>query len=292
MKLKIAHPAANSLGEGPIWHPERRSILWIDILEKNLYELTWESQQLKSWKMPAKIGTVAIESKNSVIVALQGGIARFNLDSEALDYLAELETTIETNRPNDGKCDSEGRLWQGTIDLDCAKEAGALYCFDGENCNKKLGNLTISNGMAWSLDNQRFYFIDSPTFCIDAYLFDAKSAKITFERTVIKVPESMGLPDGMTIDSDGMLWVALWGGFAVGRWNPHTGDLLETIELPVPQVTSCTFGGKDWDELFITTARVGMSDEALAQYPESGHLFIQKMSVKGIESFKFGKTNE
>lgn len=98
--------------------------------------------------------------------------------------------------------------------------------------------------------------------------------------------------DALTIDTDGILWVALWGGFTVGRWNPDTGDLLETIELPVPQVTSCTFGGKDLDELFITTARVGMSDEALAKYPESGHLFTQKMSVKGIESFKFGKTNE
>jgi len=292
MKLKTAYQAANNLGEGPIWHPERGSIFWVDILEKNLYELNWESQQRNAWKMPTKIGTVAVESKNSVVVALQGGIARFNLETAFLEYLTDLEKDTETNRPNDGKCDSKGRLWQGTMNLDCTPEAGSLYCFNGNTLTKKLANLTISNGMAWSLDNQKFYFIDSPTYQIACYCFDEESGEIQFLKTAVKIPESMGKPDGMTIDSDEMLWVAHWGGFAVRRWNPDTGDLLETIELPVPQVTSCTFGGKDLDELFITTARVGMSDEDLVKYPESGHLFTQKMSVKGKETFKFVKKNE
>ena len=141
--------------------------------------------------------------------------------------------------------------------------------------------------MAWSADNKRFYFIDSTTYKVDSYSFDLKTGNIKFETTVITIPENMGMPDGMCIDKEGMLWIAHWNGFAVRRWNPINGHLLLTIELPVPQVTSCTFGGKNLDELFITTAKTGLSDEQLKQYPESGHLFTIKTSVKGKFSEKF-----
>ena len=290
-EITVAHPAANILGEGPIWHPERKSIFWVDILEKLLFEMNHKTQAVKSWQMPERIGTVAVETYATVIVALQGGIFRFHLENEILELLVELEKESLENRPNDGKCDVNGRLWQGTMDLGCAENAGSLYCFDGKNLVKKLPNLSISNGMAWSLDNQRFYFIDSPLYRIDAYFFDEKTGEITFEKTAVTVPETMGLPDGMTIDTEGMLWVAHWGGFAVRRWNPETGELMETIEMPVPQVTSCAFGGEDLDELFITTARTGMPAEDLAKYPESGHLFKVKTTTKGIETYKFGRSN-
>ena len=290
-EITVAHSAANSLGEGPIWHSERQSIFWVDILGKLLFEMNHETHAVKSWEMPERIGTVAVETQETVIVALQGGIFRFHLENEVLELLVELEKDISENRPNDGKCDVNGRLWQGTMDLGCAENAGSLYCFDSKNLVKKLPNLSISNGMVWSLDNQRFYLIDSTLMRIDAYFFDEKTGEITFEKTVVTVPETMGLPDGMTIDTEGMLWVAHWGGFAVRRWNPATGELMETIEMPVPQVTSCAFGGEDLDELFITTARTGMSTEALAKYPESGHLFKVKTTTRGIETYKFGTHN-
>lgn len=288
MTPTIAYPSENKLGEGPLWHSERNSILWIDILEKKLFELNQSTQKLQVYSLPERVGTVVIESKNTVIVALQGGLARVNLDTQHLDWLTDLEKEIPTNRPNDGKCDPQGRLWQGTMDMDCKDGAGTLYCIDNEfNRAVKLTNLSVSNGMAWALDGQRFYFIDSPTYRIDAYFFDGKTGNIEFEKTAVSIPKIMGMPDGMTIDNEGMLWVAHWSGFTVRRWNPNTSECLETIELPVPQITSCAFGGEGLDQLFITSARTGMSESDLGKYPESGNLFVVKMKVKGVKSYKF-----
>lgn len=278
----------NQLGEGPVWHSERQSLFWVDILEKKLFEQPWQSPHHNEWTLPEYVGTVAIESENTVIVALQNGIARFDLITKKLDWIVDLEKEIPSNRANEGKCDPQGRLWQGTMDLDCKDGAGTLYCIDNElNVEAKITNLRISNGMAWSLDSTRFYFIDSSTYRIESYFFDGKMGDIIFEKTAITIPESMGLPDGMTIDSEGMLWVAHWGGFAVRRWDPDTSELLETIEFPAPQITSCTFGGPDFDHLFITSARVGMSETDLEKYPQSGNVFVVKTGVKARELFKF-----
>lgn len=170
MKPTTAYPAQNQLGEGPIWHAERGSIFWVDILEKKLFEFSPTTQKLQTYSLPERVGTVVIESKNAVIVALQGGLARLHLDTERLDWLVDLEKNTPTNRPNDGKCDPQGRLWQGTMDLACKTGAGTLYCIDSDLVPKPtLTNLSISNGMAWSLDGQRFYFIDSPTFQINCW---------------------------------------------------------------------------------------------------------------------------
>lgn len=290
MRTQSIYPTKNSLGEGPLWHAARGSILWVDILEKKLFELNTNTQKLQTYLLPEWVGMVAIESENTVIVALQGGLARLDLDTERIEWLVDLEKTILTNRPNDGKCDPQGRLWQGTMDLDCKDGAGTLYCIDNElKIGVKLTNLSISNGMAWSLDGRRFYFIDSPTYRIESYFFDAKTGNITFEKTAVEIPKEIGMPDGMTIDAEGMLWVAHWGGFAVRRWNPHTGECLETIALPAPQITSCAFGEPELDRLFITSARIGISEADLEKYPESGSLFVVKMKVKGVESYKFNQ---
>ncbi len=143
--------------------------------------------------------------------------------------------------------------------------------------------------MAWTADNSRFYFIDTPKQRIDAFIFDAEKGDVTFEQTVIHIPAEEGHPDGMCIDAEGMLWVALWGGFAVKRFNPFTGALLATIELPVPNITSCTFGGENLDQLFITSARSMLTDKQLAQYPLSGNSFICATDVKGVEPFYYKK---
>jgi sugar lactone lactonase YvrE len=136
--------------------------------------------------------------------------------------------------------------------------------------------------MAWSPDDSYFYFIDSPLKRVDRYRFDACSGTITFDRPVVTIPEELGLPDGMTIDAEGMLWIAHWGGFCVCRWKPETGALLQRIDVPVPQVSSCTFGGENLDQLVITTASVDLSEEVLQKYPQSGHLFIAQPGVKGL----------
>ena len=293
IQASVAYPISNLLGEGPVWSEERGSLLWVDIEGRILYEIKWPEKEIDAWPMSQMIGMVALENKNSVIVALQDGVARYDLEKYELTWLTDLEKEIKSNRPNDGKCDANGRLWLGTMDLNCHACAGSLYCIDEQLAlTKKLSSLTISNGMAWTADNTRLYYTDSANYKVDSYLFDLKTGNITFEKTAVVIDESMGMPDGMTIDEEGMLWIAHWNGFAVRRWDPQTGNLLDTIELPVPQVTSCSFGGNDLNELFITTAKTGLTTHQLQQYPLSGNLFTAKLYVKGTlpSTFKSERT--
>jgi sugar lactone lactonase YvrE len=132
------------------------------------------------------------------------------------------------------------------------------------------------------------YFIDTPTHCVRSFLFDVESGDIQFEKVVIEIDKQNGSPDGMTIDEEGMLWIAHWNGFGVYRWNPLNGKLLDKISLPVPQVSSCVFGGDKLNYLFITTARENMSEAELQKYPDSGNVFIVETKVKGLPAFKFG----
>jgi sugar lactone lactonase YvrE len=288
IKAAVVYPAANDLGEGPVWHSGRQSVFWVDIEGRKLQEMVWPAGEVQSWAMPQRIGTVVPYQADKLVVALQDGLALFHPETGGLAWLVDLEKERNDNRPNDGKCDSQGRLWLGTMHLDANQPSGSLYCIDGGlTVTKQLTSLTISNGMAWSADNRHFYFIDSALQRVDQYAFDALSGTITFERTAVTIPPEMGLPDGMTIDEEGMLWVAQWDGFCVCRWNPATGELLQKIDVPVPQVTSCTFGGINLDVLFITTARVGLSEETLLKYPESGHLFSANVKVKGHDPYHF-----
>jgi sugar lactone lactonase YvrE len=282
MHVTVAYPSSSILAEGPIWHDVRKSFLWVDIEGQLIHELQWLTRQIESWPMPHRIGMLVIINKDETIIALQGGLAKFNLETKQLDWLQEIEKDLVNNRPNDGKCDAYGRLWMGTMDVQTKAKAGSFYCIDKHlSVTKKVSGLTISNGLAWSADNKRLYLIDSSTYQVDCYLFDIETTTIIFERTVITVPHNMGMPDGMAIDEEGMLWIAHWNGFSVCRWDPHTGKLLDKISIPVPQVTSCTFGGDNLDHLFITTAKEGLSEDQLLQYPLSGHVFITKCYVSG-----------
>ncbi|MDQ2864395.1 MAG: SMP-30/gluconolactonase/LRE family protein, partial [Bacteroidota bacterium] len=209
-------------------------------------------------------------------------IARFDLETEQIEWLVNVEIG-SGSRCNDGACDTLGRLWVGTMHLEHKKEAGALYCIDADlKVQKKIGNTSISNGLTWSLDNKRLYYIDSPTQVVQSFIFEEKTGEIIFEKNVIQIPGAMGSPDGMAIDEEGMLWIAHWGGFGLYKWNPQNGEWIDKIEVPVPQVTSCAFVGDNLDYLLITTARENMNEEELKKYPESGYTFLVKVDVKGI----------
>jgi sugar lactone lactonase YvrE len=287
---ELFYASSSILGEGCFWHPHRKTFFWIDIEERRLSEIDTSGKQVNFWVMPQRIGTAVPvqENPNNLLVALQDGLAVLDLETGYLEWLMDLEKDLPDNRANDGKCDGNGRLWLGTMGVKAQDGVGSLYRIKGTEAQKMLSNLTISNGMAWSANN-RFYFIDSPTKRIDSYLFASEAGNIEFEKTVIEVPDDLGLPDGMTIDEEGMLWVAHWDGFAVCRWNPNTGELLAKIVVPVPQVTCCAFGGKDLQTLIITTAKKELSHGDLAKYPLSGHLFTVQVDVKGLEINLFKK---
>lgn len=272
------------LGEGPVWDDQLNRLLWVDIVNGRVSAWYPEVRRVETYGFAGQIGAVALTAQpNRVIAATDRGFAMLDLDTgERIDG-GDPETDLPDNRFNDGKCDSRGRFWAGSLNENGRNDA-ALYMLDRSGAiSKKIAGVSCSNGLAWSLDDRTFYYIDTPTRQVVAYDFDVATAAITNRRVVVEVDPADGLPDGMTIDAEGMLWVALWGGWKVARWNPHTGAKLQEIKLPVSQVTSCAFGGRSLNDLYITSARKGFTPAALAAEPHAGALFVvSDMGVQGI----------
>ncbi|HEY9049216.1 MAG TPA: SMP-30/gluconolactonase/LRE family protein [Ohtaekwangia sp.] len=263
------------LGEGPVWDDQRKSILWIDIMQGDVHEYIPASRQHRKVNLSSMVGAVALQENGNLVAALKSGIYYMQRDSGALERLMHPEAHIEANRFNDGKCDADGRFWIGSMALSEEYGAGNLYRVDRDlSYTKVLDNVSLSNGLTWSHDNRTFYYIDTPTQQVVAFDFDIRSGIITHKRVIITIPETDGFPDGMTIDTEGMLWIAHWGGWQVSRWNPTTGEKIYQFQLPVAHVSSCAFGGDDFRDLYITSARKGLSEEALQQQPLAGSLFV------------------
>ncbi|RYZ48122.1 MAG: hypothetical protein EOP49_19470 [Sphingobacteriales bacterium] len=203
-------------------------------------------------------------------------------------FWVDIEKDIENRRCNDGAIDNKGRIWVGVMDVQCTAGLGSLYRLDSVSDRpvKMLEGLTIPNGLVWSRNGDRMYFIDTVSRCVKSFLFNLANGSIEFEKDAITIPASLGMPDGMTIDEEGMLWIALYGGFSVGRWNPINGKLVDLIKLPVPKITNCCFAGDNLDQLVVTSAKENLSPEELAKYPESGNLFvIQHPGAKGVRPY-------
>lgn len=291
MEVKIFFSHKCSLGEGAIWNAKTQELIFVDIEDKKLFFLPPSGKSPEVHDLPERIGTVVPTHFNDkVIVALANGIFEFSRKGEKLKLLANPHPNQPQLRMNDGKCDPFGRLWVGSMHLKQTTGAASLYKIDHDGSfEQMIDSVTISNGIVWSLDGSKMYYIDTPTGEVAQYDFDPKTGAISNRKTAIKVPESMGYPDGSTIDSEGMIWIALWNGNCVTRWNPNTGELLQKVEVPAHNITSCAFGGKDLETLFITSSRLDMTEEELEQFPDAGSVFSVKVGVKGIESIPFGK---
>lgn len=286
LQASVLLQAGCQLGEGPVWYAARNSCLWVDITKKNVFEYHLHSKTLDQHQMPQMVSLIIPAGDPTVIVALQGGIARYHLDNKNIEMISDLHLDWTNIRCNDGLCDSSGNLWIGTTGIDHANGGGDLYYIDNKlSVQKKLEHLTISNGMALSPDNKLLYHTDSVTQYISCYAFDAVSGMMQFKRVAINIPTSAGIPDGMAMDEEGKLWIALWGGFGVGRFDPQNGNMISFIELPVPHVTCCAFIGEDRRTLLITTAKKGLSEQELDKYPLSGHLFIAVVDVVGLKKY-------
>lgn len=277
------------LGEGPLWDAEEQTLFWVDITGKTLYRYHPASGRNEAYPIGQRVGTVALRRSGGVLLALDNGFAAYDLARRELTLLADPEAHLPRNRFNDGKVGPGGRFWAGTMhEGERRGDEGSLYYLDVDlSVHKVLEGTGVSNGLAWSLDERTLYFIDSMTFSVQAFDYDAAAGTLGNGRRVITVAEKLGTPDGMTIDAEGMLWVAHWGGWAVRRWNPHTGALLESIELPVSQVTACTFGGPDLDRLYITTAGGWLTAAQQAAQPLAGALFSVVPGVRGLLPYHF-----
>lgn len=278
----------SELGEGAIWNSEKDELLWINIKGKilNIYKPKTENNiELFTGQM---IGTVVPTLSGKVLVALQNGIYGLDPQTGTKKLIVDPETELPNNRFNDGKCDPAGRLWVGTMSIINEKGVGSLYRLDTDSTIQKMvENVSISNGIVWSLDEKKLYYIDTPTQKVMVYNYDIETGNISNPKVAITIPKELGAPDGMTIDENGNVWIALWGGSAIGCWNPETGELLRTIEVPAKNVTSCAFGDTDLGTLYITTARTATSEAELERYPFAGGVFKTRPGVHGIKAFLF-----
>lgn len=288
LNADLAYKAEAITGEGSIWHPDRNTLFWVDIEGQKLHEYLPDENDCISWDFDRMISAVVPETDSTVVVSLQDEIVRINLNNGSLSTVAPIHDHDGKVRCNDGKCDPAGRLWIGTMGFGAPKGAGTLYTVETDGTvTTKLKEVTISNGIVWSSDRKYMYYNDTPTGKVARYRYDEKTGEILFDGIAVTLPAGTGAPDGMTIDGNDNLWVAQWGGYGVYCYNPYTGELLEVVKVPAPNVASCAFGGKNMDTLYITTARAGLSDEQLAKYPLSGSLFVCKPGVSGPHPYKF-----
>lgn len=281
MKTELLFDAKATLGEGPAWDEKTQTLYWVDILQKKIYAGTELLAELDEF-----IGCLAPRKNGNLILGKRASFADFDIATSQQTVLASLNESA-TNRMNDGKCDPAGRLIAGTMDMNEKDPVGSVYSFDGKTARVLLNGVTISNGMAWSPNYKTFYYIDTPTRQVKAFDYDVKTGEIANPRIAFHVPATLGWADGMTSDVEGNLWIAMWGGAQVTRWNPNTGQLLEQIPVPALQSSCPVFGGKDRNELYITSARVGMSEADLTRYPLSGGLFKVVTKFEGMPTFEF-----
>lgn len=288
-KPELVVDAKALLGEGPSWDEEKQLLYWVDIPNQNIYVYNPASNTHKIINTGQYVSTIVPRNSGGLILAMHHGFYALDIDTEVLTLLVDPESDKPSNRFNDGKCDVYGRLWAGTMAIDESLHKGALYCLEKDLSVKKvLDGVSISNGTAWDKENKTMYYIDTPTKQVVAFDFDIKIGSISNKRVIINIPEGEGFPDGMNIDQEGMLWIAHWEGAQISRWNPETGKKIDSISVPATRVTSCVFGGENLDELYITTARVGMSEEEIEKHPHAGGIFKVKPGVKGVKSYGFG----
>lgn len=286
-KPEVALEARADLGEGPWWDESTQQLIWVDIFAGRIHYFDPSNGSDRSINVGQPVGMAAGRESGGLVCALRDGIGVIEPGASTVSLAVEIEASRPGNRMNDGACDPAGRLWAGTMAMDLSPEAGGLYRIGPKfEAEKMIDRVSISNGLDWSPDGRTFYFIDSPTGRINAYDFDVSSGTISRPRVLAHVPHPVATPDGMAVDADGTLWIAIWDGACLHRYSPD-GRLLEVVHLPVSRVTSVAFGGSRLDQLFITTARHGLTEHALAAEPLAGAILCLDPGVRGIAPHRF-----
>lgn len=285
LSANLSFKAEALLGEGAIWNYQTSELYWVDIEGKLLHIYNPQTATNESFLSPLKIGTVVPIEGGDAIVGLANGAYKFSRTEGIFSMLVPIDSMNQETRLNDGKCDPMGRFWVGSMHMPETKADGSLYMIDTEgNLYPKLDSVTISNGIVWSSDSRTMYYIDTPTSSIRAFDFDVSSGTISNEKIAVEIPKELGFPDGMAIDEEDKLWVGMWNGGIVARFDPSTGNLIQKIEVPAHNVTACAFGGANLDTLYITTASIDMTDEEKNRYPNAGSIFKVVPGVKGVKS--------
>jgi sugar lactone lactonase YvrE len=267
------------LGEGPLWHAGQ--MLCLDIEGMVLVAVEGNCAHVMR-DFGFRVTAIASRLAGGLVLASERGVFVTNGMDGPLTLIADPESGDCRTRFNEGKCDAAGRFWAGTMGFNGEPGLGSLYRINPDGAwERVLFPTTISNGIGWSPDGETFYFIDSVTGTVTAFDFSSDSGALSSARTVVTIPAEEGIPDGLAVDSRGHIWIALWDGSRVVCHDPTTGAQCDEIRLPVSRVTSCSFGGEHLDELYITTARIGLDAEALSRQPLAGSLFKSRPGVCG-----------
>jgi sugar lactone lactonase YvrE len=267
-----------------MWSVREQALYWTDNLGKEIFRFEPVSGSDERFALDQDAMDIGLRERGGLLLALAKQLAFHEPQSGVLDVLVDVERDQPRNRLNDGKVDRRGRYWAGTMDgVEWDRPSGALYRLDGDlELARVHGDVACANGLGWSPDDRTFYFGESFRYAIFAYDFDLDEGAVSARRVFATVDRSAGaFPDGLTVDAEGGVWSVHNGAGSVVRYAPD-GGVTHEIELPLPQPTSCIFGGRDLDVLYITSSRQNMTPEELARYPLSGSLFAVRPGTTGI----------
>jgi len=267
--------ASCELGEGPIWEAENNRLIWLDIALGKVHFWNASNNEHTCYEFSLRISALAKNKLDQYIAASDKGFVMLDFEHCTHMPIVDPEYDKPNNRFNDGKLDANGCFWAGTMDeVNGEKGAGKLYMLKEDGTvETKINDVTCSNGLGWSRNNDRFYFIDSLAYNVVEFDFDLASGMISNKKVLYTFPEEEGLPDGMCVDRNGNLWVAIWGAGKVVQIDVQQKIVFQEIQVPAKQVTSCTFGGINMSDLFITTARIGLSEAQLEATPHAGGVY-------------------
>jgi sugar lactone lactonase YvrE len=263
-----------------MWDARDRRLLFVDILAGEVHRLDPESGRLETIAVGEPVGAVAPRSRGGLVLATRDGFA--GLEGDALTPLHAVREEAPGARMNDGKCDRAGRFWAGTQSDAPEQRRGGLYRLDGAGVGRVLNGVGISNGLDWSIDGSTFYYVDSESHGIDTFDFDVDSGTLSGRRRFVDVPPELGLADGLTVDAEGGIWLAIFFASRIHRYTPE-GRLDAVVEFPVSLVTSCAFGGDELADLYVTSAAHRLRDPE----PLAGALFRLDVGVSGRPSTPF-----
>lgn len=275
------------LGEGPLWDSVRGIVYWLDISRRRLHAYRLATRETRSHWLPANPGAVATCADSRLLIASGRGIGRYDPDTGFLDFFAGTAPGWPKRRFNDGKCDGAGRFWTGTMRLRGDAGCEGLFRFEaGRGLARADGGFTLCNGLDWSPDDRVLYLTDTAARRIYAYDFDVVLGTVANRRVFVETSDIEGRPDGLAVDAEGGVWVAISGSWQLRRYGPD-GLPERTLRLPVPRPTSCTFGGPALDMLYVTSSRLGLSRGELADAPLSGCLFAFDVGFTGKPARQF-----
>jgi sugar lactone lactonase YvrE len=288
--LRCLWQADAALGEGCCWSVREQALYWVDILGHKLLRCDATGGQRREWTLPDTISAVA-ERRDApgLVITLRRGLALFDPATGALTPQHEPEPERSGNRFNDGKCDAAGRFWGGTMDFDCSAPTGALYRFGPDGRGERAADLgwPVTNGPTWSLDGRTIFVNHSTAGEVWTWHFEPGTGSLSEPRLWLRFAADDGVPDGMTTDAQGRLWIAHWGAGCVSCHDPVDARELLRVPVPASQVTNIAFGGTDLRTLFITSARVGLGETQLAAEPLAGALFAIETDATGLPAHHY-----